>query len=87
MSVLHYYYLWPSSVDASAKGVQQCACRLMTEAYRSRTLSFESFVRTAVADPEDRARGGEWVMGAVPPAGVQGAQPPPPEAGVLVHSV
>jgi len=42
-----------------------------------------------VADPEDRAMG-EGGLGAVPPAGVQGSEPPLghlPEAGVLMHSV
>ena len=29
----------------------------------------------SVADPEDRARGGEGGLGAVPPAGVQAAEP------------
>jgi len=48
----------------------------------------------AVADPEDRASWGEEGLGACAPSGVRGQSPhwgfwglPPPEAGVLVHSV
>jgi len=32
---------------------------------------------SALADPEDCARGGEGGLGVVPPAGVQRAEPPP----------
>jgi len=54
----------------SARGV-----RTRLAIYERIEHSFISTRSLAVADPEDRAAGGEEGLGAMPPTGVQGAEP------------
>ena len=66
------FWYRPTRVVPDSKAVKRSLVQLAFH-----TSAAFDLLHPTVADPEDRARGTTEVLGAVPPVGLQGANPPP----------